>query len=219
MAGVEDDSPPALSAHALEALRDFMRERDCGGAGDGGEGSVGEDWGLSQFWYDDFTARIVAEEVVRVIGDAPERSVACIACPSLYTMLKKIYPGIRAHLFEYDRRFARHGSDFTYYDYNHPEDLPRHFEHRFYVVAADPPYLSEECLEKTTRAVQFLSEDHQKSPVLLLTGSVQQERAFFLLGVQPCGFRPAHKHKLGNEFKLYTNYDPGDNVRGWELKE
>lgn len=46
-----------------------------------------------------------------------------------------------ACLFEYDQRFQRYGSDFTFYDYNFPENLPEKHQHAFQVVVADPPYL------------------------------------------------------------------------------
>jgi hypothetical protein len=46
---------------------------------------------------------------------------------------------------------------------------------------------------------------------LLLTGSVQQERAQRLLGMRPAAFRPQHSHKLGEACvtaaagRLYTH--------------
>ena len=45
---------------------------------------------------------------------------------------------------------------------------------------------------------------------------MQKERAAELLGLYPCGFRPQHSSKLGNEFRLFTNYDPGTRLGGWE---
>ncbi|KAK3227118.1 hypothetical protein Dsin_006980 [Dipteronia sinensis] len=53
--------------------------------------------------------------------------------------------------------------------------------------------------------------------LLLLTGEVQTDRAAELLGLRPCGFRPQHSSKLGNESRMFTNYDPGMRLRGWEL--
>ena len=44
-------------------------------------------------------------------------------------------------LLEYDKRFEQYGSDFTFYDYNQPEELPPSLKHAFQVVVADPPYL------------------------------------------------------------------------------
>ncbi|KAL4338762.1 hypothetical protein AHAS_Ahas12G0242600 [Arachis hypogaea] len=34
-----------------------------------------------------------------------------------------------------------YGSDYTFYDYNHPEELPPELKHSFKIVVADPPYL------------------------------------------------------------------------------
>lgn len=44
-------------------------------------------------------------------------------------------------LLEYDYRFEQYGSDFTFYDYNQPEDLPVALKHAFSIIVADPPYL------------------------------------------------------------------------------
>jgi EEF1A lysine methyltransferase 1 len=47
-----------------------------------------EDWQLSQFWYDDKTTSILAEEILRVttIGSR----IACICAPSIYCKLLKV---------------------------------------------------------------------------------------------------------------------------------
>lgn len=48
-------------------------------------------------------------------------------------------------LLEYDKRFEQYGSDFTFYDYNQPEELPSELKQAFQVVVADPPYLVRHC--------------------------------------------------------------------------
>ncbi|KAK6244009.1 hypothetical protein QUC31_010418 [Theobroma cacao] len=221
-----DDDPPALSSHALAALQEFLKEQsqsladhetvETEGGGTGSESEVAlvtEDWRLSQFWYDPETARTVAQEVLSLCSDSNYK-VACIACPTLYAYLKNMDPNISVQLLEYDKRFEQYGSDFTFYDYNQPEDLPLELKHTYQVVVADPPYLSKECLEKVTQTITFLVQP-QKSYLLLLTGEVQRDRAAELLGLYPCNFRPQHSSKLGNEFRLFTNYDPGDRLGGW----
>jgi len=221
----EDDDVPQLSAAAMEALREFLAEQQRPEEQDEGEGGgrvelVAEDWRLSQFWYDERTARALVEEVVRLVSPSGSGSaagaVACIACPTLYAYLKKTDPGVPAQLLEYDERFGQYGGDFTFYDYNRPEDLPPAMKHAYRVVVADPPYLSKECLEKVAKTVSFLAQP-EGSFLLLLTGEVQKDRALELLNVHPCGFRPQHSNKLGNEFRLFTNYDPADRLGGWDL--
>ena len=98
---IDDDDPPALSSHALAALKEFLEEQsqslanhesvETGGAGETGTESevalVTEDWRLSQFWYDPETARTVAQEVLSLCSES-DYKVACIACPTLYAYLK-----------------------------------------------------------------------------------------------------------------------------------
>ncbi|OIV89506.1 hypothetical protein TanjilG_20425 [Lupinus angustifolius] len=214
------DDEPVLSSHALAALKEFLAEQQShsatvSDAGDSEEVAlVSEDWRLSQFWYSSETATTVAEEVL-TLCDSVDSRVACIACPTLYAYLKKMDPNVSVQLLEYDKRFEQYGSDYTFYDYNHPEELPLELKHSYKVVVADPPYLSEECLKKVAEAISFLIKPRE-SFLLLLTGEVQKERAAEILGLHPCGFRPQHTSKLGNEFRLFSNYDPGMRLGGWE---
>ncbi|KAH7446015.1 hypothetical protein KP509_01G032900 [Ceratopteris richardii] len=231
-----DDDTPRLSAHTLAALQDFLSARDPAahlddgdeeinpaateGLARGGETKgnemtldiVSEDWRLSQFWYDQPTARAVAQELF-FLSKQFHSPIACISCPSLYVELKKNYAA-EVFLFEYDPRFQRYGNDYTFYDYNFPEELPERHHHAFHVVVADPPYLSRECIEKTVQTMKLIAKDDDTC-FLLLTGAVQQDYAKDLLGACPCVFKPTHQNKLGNEFLLYTSYDPLDRLGGW----
>ncbi|KAI3447360.1 hypothetical protein Pfo_004025 [Paulownia fortunei] len=214
----DDDDLPMLSSQALEALKEFLAEknRELAPADDAEEVAlVAEDWRLSQFWYDRQTAETIAAEVATLCETLSSPRVSCIACPTLYAYLKKIVPEVQAHLLEYDKRFEQYGTEFTFYDYNQPEDLPSSLKHSFPIVVVDPPYLSKECLEKVAETIRFLSRPGE-SHVLLLTGEVQRDLAAELLGLRPCGFRPQHLSKLGNEFRVFTSYDPGARLNGWE---
>ncbi|XP_047972442.1 EEF1A lysine methyltransferase 1 [Salvia hispanica] len=219
----EEDDIPMLSSHTLEALKEFLAEQNQAAAAaeeavdaDGEEVSlVTENWNLSQFWYNRQTAETIAAEVAALSETLISPRVVCIACPTLYAYLKKIVPGIPAQLLEFDKRFEQYGDDFTFYDYNQPEDLPSSLKHSFPIVVADPPYLSKECLEKIAETVKFLSKPGE-SFLLLLTGEVQTMLAAELLGLRPCGFQPEHSGKLGNEFRLFTSYDPGARLGGWQ---
>lgn len=97
--------------------------------------------------------------------------IACVSAPSVYLKLKQgVVEGwdrVSAVVLEFDRRFAAYGDDFIFYDYNDPLSLEvRVPPHSFDVVLADPPYLSEECLEKVAKTIKYLS----KGKVLLCTG-------------------------------------------------
>ncbi|KAK1554511.1 hypothetical protein Q3G72_013312 [Acer saccharum] len=172
----DDDDRPMLSSQALAALQEFFAEQTQAVETDRTETEsetvtlVSEDWRLSQFWYDAETAETVAKEVVSLCGGADsDCRVACIACPTLYAYLKKIGPDVSAQLLEFDKRFEQYGTDFTFYDYNLPEDLPLELKHTFSIIVADPPYLSKECLEKVSQTTSFLARPGS-SYLLLLTG-------------------------------------------------
>lgn len=100
-------------------------------------------------------------------GLCPPR-VACVSAPSVYRELRELCGArVSACVFEYDRRFAVYGPDFVFYDYARPLDLPgRVVPHSFDIVVADPPYLSEECLQKTSETIKYLT----RGKILLCTG-------------------------------------------------
>ncbi len=71
-------------------------------------------------------------------------------------------------LLEYDRRFEIYGENFVFYDYKEPLSFPPERLHgnSFDFVAADPPFLSEECLQKVAQTIHYLTKDK----VLICTG-------------------------------------------------
>lgn len=163
-----------LSSGTLSALQEFLQERaraeEAAAAGAGTEDALfAEDWGMSQFWYTDETAGTVAEEVLERSRGGTQ-PIACIACPSLFREIRRRCPAAAAHLLEFDTRFAACGDSFCFYDYNEPLSVPARIVHAFTVVVADPPYLSEECLQKTAQTMRLLATESGPSYSLLLTG-------------------------------------------------
>lgn len=207
----DDDDVPTLSAHTMAALQEFYNETRTGPDHDQtpsdqfAVGALGEDWRMSQFWYSDDTAAQLAEEVVREAGEGGR--IACLSAPSVYQKLKQgVVEGsdrVSAVVLEYDRRFATYGDEFIFYDYNEPLSLPSNVAPQsFDIVLADPPYLSEECLSKVAKTIQYLS----KGKVLLCTGATMENLAKELLDVKTCSFLPKHNRNLSNEFRCFVNY-------------
>ena len=185
----DDADAPSLSADTFSALQQFYAEQDArdakrreieavaAAAAEEDPDAIDsieafeEDWQLSQFWYDDATAAALAAECERLTGKDGEKTIACVSCPTLFFALRKHCPRLskRVKLFEYDKRFARLGSEaFVLYDYQSPLDVPRDLRETFDVVVADPPFLSEECLTKTAVTVKFLAKDK----IILCTGNL-----------------------------------------------
>jgi 16S rRNA G966 N2-methylase RsmD len=106
--------------------------------------------------------------------------------------------GVSAVVLEYDRRFATYGQEFIFYDYNEPLALPEDVAPQsFDVVLADPPYLSEECLNKVAQTVKYLA----KGKVLLCTGEPHIAvcpRACVLL-------HTAHNTEYGHSYTYQNN--------------
>ena len=104
---------------------------------------------------------------------------------------------------------------FSHYDYRAPSALPPELLGAFAVVVADPPYLSEECLERTAVTVRALASPG--SALVLLSGAVTRGLAHRLLGLRPTVFRPQHACKLGNEFMASTDDEEiAGALGGWD---
>lgn len=98
--------------------------------------------------------------------------IACVSAPSVYQKLKeRDDKDFSVVILEYDRRFSVYGEEFIFYDYNNPLSLPENLlPHSFDIVIADPPYLSEECLQKTAETIRYLT----KGKILLCTGIINK---------------------------------------------
>lgn len=140
--------------------------------------------------------------------DEPIR-IGLLSCPSLYDSIKAIHPANVIRLFEYDQRFAAYGSDFVHYDYNRAtgdDEYLRPFFGLFDLLIADPPFLSEECIEKMSIIMRNLCRPNV-GKIVLCSGQVVGDWAAKHLGLSKCRFRPQHERNLGNEFASYANFD------------
>jgi len=210
-----EDNECALSGEALKALAEFCHEQEQRLVRENEQGHVEEDWQLSQFWYDQDTTEYLANEVTHLVTQQLKRKnrvrVACISCPTLFIKLlttKDI--NVELVLFEFDRRFeSKYPSQFIFYDYNHPESehVKQVGQHSFDIVICDPPFISQECLDKVILTMQYLTPPSGK--VLLLTGSVMREHVKTLpIALSECPhFTPRHDRLLANEFRCFSNFE------------
>lgn len=164
---------------------------------------------LSQFWYDDSTKDTLARVCRRVIEeegwDLPKVRIGLLSCPSLFAGIKSL--GAETFLFEYDKRFSQYGSSFVFYDYTEAfqDGVLDDFRDYFDIIIADPPFLSEECIEKMSRIVAKFAKSTAK--VILCSGLVVQGFCKRHMHLDLCKYEPQHQRNLGNQFASYANFD------------
>uniref|UniRef100_A0A182FMU6 Protein-lysine N-methyltransferase n=2 Tax=Anopheles albimanus TaxID=7167 RepID=A0A182FMU6_ANOAL len=203
-----DEEEYVLPQDTMLILQQFLREKACVSGNAQGD-CFEENWQLSQFWYNESTKQTLAA-VVKSLQEqsaVPDDSfkVALLSAPSAYKNVSKI--NANAMLFEFDERFAYHGDHFHQYDYNRavePNYL-NEFREAFDLIIADPPFLSEECIEKMGIIMKKMAKPNCK--LILCSGAVVQDWASQYIGVTMCDFRPEHERNLGNEFRSYANFD------------
>lgn len=164
---------------------------------------------MSQFWYNDKTKRTLAELTTRCKQtDGSQLRVALLSSPSLYDYVRAANADGIVHLFEYDQRFSAYGSDFVQYDYNlaNEPDYLSQFAGYFDLIIADPPFLSEECIEKISLIIKLLTKP-TTGKILLCSGDVVEKWAQQFMQLQRCRFQPEHERNLGNAFASYANFD------------
>ncbi|XP_065321356.1 EEF1A lysine methyltransferase 1-like [Gordionus sp. m RMFG-2023] len=163
-----------------------------------------ENWQLSQFWYNETSSSILANEIIKntVWGN----KIGIISAPSVYnSLLKKIkiFNLYRiCYLFEYDKRFS-YFPNYIFYDYKEPLKISKEFKDTFDFILVDPPFLSEECLSNISQTLAYLTS--QK--IILCTGEIMQHLAFIYASVLPTNFCPEHENNLANKFLCYSNYN------------
>ncbi|XP_068619183.1 EEF1A lysine methyltransferase 1 [Battus philenor] len=211
MKNMDDDDVPALSAETFAALQEFYAEQDkrqeilskLEADKKLNENIIFEEnWQLSQFWYAEETVQTLVKVIDKNLPDGGR--VALISCPTLFVPLKRqVSDRATVNLLEYDKRFQVHGPDFIFYDYNFPDKLPSELEKSYDMVVADPPFLSTDCLTKTSQTIKLLA----KEKIVVCTGAIMRETVENLLDLKICQFQPQHRNNLANEFSCYANFE------------
>ncbi|XP_062545883.1 protein-lysine N-methyltransferase CG9154 isoform X2 [Armigeres subalbatus] len=203
-----DSDECRLPADTMLILQEFLRQKELREkAEETDEGRFEENWQLSQFWYNEETkvnlTRIVSH--FKAMFETDEFRVALLSSPSLYHHVKKVVNNVT--LFEFDQRFASIGQDFKHFDYNRAteRDYLEEFRESFDLIIADPPFLSEECIEKMGSIVHKLAKPNCR--IVLCSGYAVREWAKKFLHLDICKFEPQHERNLGNEFASYANFD------------
>ncbi|KAJ6264660.1 Protein-lysine N-methyltransferase EFM5 [Drechslerella dactyloides] len=247
-----EDDDLRLSASTLAALQEFMHEKDTRRkrfedlkaqaedddaarkrTADSSNDDVTmedfeADWNASQFWYSEETSRALAEELAA--GADEDTKIALVSAPRFVSSLLKDgqVPKCAVQLFEFDRRFALFGDEFTFYDFNEPVKLPPAWKGAFDRILVDPPFLSEDSavtvrwLAKSWTPAAPLVGDNPARPdvvgsqhdkqqkVIVCTGERMKgvvDKMYRKAGVRCTGFDVQHAQGLSNEFRCYANFE------------
>ncbi|SCV02747.1 LAME_0H04852g1_1 [Lachancea meyersii CBS 8951] len=242
MSEVVDDIECTLSSDTLKALQEFRQEEQEREASfkqlyDAAQNDFEnqkvmdlfkEDWQLSQFWYDEETADLLADALLD--GADSDTVIAILSAPSVYAAIKKrpasSIPTAHIHLFEFDTRFEVLGgsTNFHFYDYNKPLSIPPQLKGKVHRFLIDPPFLNEECQSKfstTTKALQhpdFTLKSKYGNRQHAIVSSTGERMAGVVSNLYPdikvTDFRPAHAKGLSNEFRCYANFE----WKGWKFE-
>lgn len=164
---------------------------------------------MSQFWYNDATKETLATVCRRIIEkegwELPKVRIGLLSCPSLFSGIKSL--GAETLIFEYDQRFSKYGPSFVHYDYNEAfqDGVLDDYRDFFDIIIADPPFLSEECIEKMSRIIKKFAKTDAK--VVLCSGLVVREWSKTHMGLELCKYEPQHQRNLGNQFAAFANFD------------
>jgi EEF1A lysine methyltransferase 1 len=163
----------------------------------------------------------VEDAIVSHSKDDVPVSVACVSTPTIFKWFKQhTHSNIDVKVFEFDRRFLRYGDDFVYYDYESPTMLRKKFHGCFDWVVVDPPFLSEEVLEKYAQTIELIMK--KEGRIILMTGI--KVRTFILenlgekFGLKECVWKPSHSGSLKNDFGAFTNFEAVE-MGGWLKRE
>ena len=204
-----------LSTNSLKALQEFMQDREklelqfkkLEEQKEFDFNVFKEDWQLSQFWYSEDFASKLGQLIIN--NSSPKSKVAMISCPTGYFHMKsskfkaKYEYDLELKLLEFDKRFEKF-SEFQFYDYNDPLNLPTELQHEFDLICVDPPFLSKECWEKFKVTIEYMKKPSSK--VIACTGLVMTEFLKTELGLEKLDMEVTHSNGLSNEFGVFSNF-------------
>lgn len=168
---------------------------------------------LSQFWYCDETKETLAK-LCKKLATKEDFKICLLSCPSLYSSVKAIHKNVK--IFEFDKRFSAYADDFVHYDYTEADDnYLQPFHDLFHLIIADPPFLSEECIEKMSIIVKNLGKPNGK--VILCSGDRVEPWAIKFMKLSRAQFQPKHNRNLGNEFASYSNFNLDEMLKNIKL--
>ncbi|CAL9737857.1 protein-lysine N-methyltransferase Efm5p [Monosporozyma servazzii] len=184
-----------------------------------------EDWQLSQFWYSDSTADMLADALLD--GANEDTVIAVVSAPSVFAAIQKKpaseLPTKHIYLFEYDKRFELLAGKehFAFYDYNDPLEFDSPIRGKVDRLLIDPPFLNEDCQTKSSITAKALlvpeseRSANQASRLISCTGERMHEVIFRLYPTSKItSFIPEHANGLSNEFKCYANFE----WKGWSFE-
>ncbi|CAR29519.1 ZYRO0G10626p [Zygosaccharomyces rouxii] len=174
-----------------------------------------EDWQLSQFWYADDTADVLAEALLE--GADPDTVIAVVSAPSVYAAIlkrpKEQIPTKNIYLFEYDTRFELlAGRDhYVYYDYVQPLEFTDQLKGKVDRLLIDPPFLHNNCQTNSLLAPKDGSKTmngYLRHRFMSCTG---ERMADLISKLYPDSkittFLPQHANGLSNEFRCYADFE------------
>mmetsp|Transcript_8029 Transcript_8029/g.11378 ORF Transcript_8029/g.11378 Transcript_8029/m.11378 type:complete len:258 (+) Transcript_8029:214-987(+) len=185
-----------------------------------------EDIKMYQYWYSKATIDALTAEV----KDYATR-VAFLSTPSVYFSLGECDLRRRSRLFEFDRKFEK-APGFVFYDYKHPEKIPKEYLHAFDYVVIDPPSVREDVLLLYAKAARSLLHQSSSVPkcgtfccsrkeiitgrgggplprrilISSLAGEKHAKVMYRYFRVSPCVFLPTIPNLI-YQYHLYTNYE------------
>ncbi|KAJ3382739.1 EEF1A lysine methyltransferase 1 [Lobulomyces angularis] len=225
----DSDSDLELSSHALNALKEYMKEQEVLEAKFAelktsaevnfevlNMKNFKEDFQLSQFWYSDGCALDIVNEAISNTEDGD--FIACLSSPSVYLAFKKLNPlcNRKFVIFEVDERFNVFKEEFQQYDLYEPLNFDVKYKHAFKYLVVDPPFLSEECFSKVKLTVDSLKFD-SNTKILINTGQIMQQFVKRNFNCNLTKYQIEHSCGLANEFQCSINYESKDPKFALEL--
>ncbi|KAL0260593.1 Protein-lysine N-methyltransferase efm5 [Diplodia seriata] len=216
MGSIHDyDDVPQLSAGALNALQEFLGERDA-------RTKQFED--LKVAAEEDFTKTEQPLSMEAFTEDwnatTDDTKIAVVSAPSVFIQLKnllrsdeyKIRPEVT--LLEFDERFGVF-KEWVPYDFMFPTRLPPNLKGQFDRIICDPPFLSVDCQTKAALTVRWLAKsvDPAAQRLIICTGERMESmivKLYGKTGVRTTDFEIQHAKCLSNEFRCYANYEARD---------
>lgn len=197
-----------LSLSALAALNEYLTEKKVQEAEElnNEKTFIKEDFKYNQFWYDEATSIVLAEELLNACP--PGGRVGLLSAPKAMPALQKLAPkGIETYVFDIDGRFEElYAQYFVHYNLYAPEKIPVKLHHTFDAILFDPPFHNHDTMALYRQAAVLLMKPEALTKgILACTGQILRGSLLELFGIRATDVPISFESKFCNPSYVYSN--------------
>ncbi|EGR29840.1 hypothetical protein IMG5_147690 [Ichthyophthirius multifiliis] len=164
-----------------------------------------ENANFNQYWYSSKTIELLVNQTLQ-----NGKICAFLSTPSVFYSIQDQQFLKNCFLFEYDNKFAKNNTNFIYFDFKNPQEIPVQYHNQFDFILIDPPFITRDVWEKYSEAAKIIGKKDQNNVLIanILASSIDENQQMLqeLLCLKKRISRPLIPN-LVYQYSFFSNYD------------